>query len=973
MAAAIWLTPAGNLGIIPELEFYELPLDAYDPSGGDVTYSLVSGSMPNGLEVRNDGTIMGIPVNGELQGVPSAVDRVVTSTFTIRVTNSQGLVTDRTFNLTVAGIDPPRQVPSAGQLGIYVDGDYVDIQLGVILSNPLLSASFSLIEGELPPGLTLTNDGRLYGYLTPEPSVEGFGPVGPIWQSYLDIKDPPYFNYGPSFDWQNPDYPTYELPFDMAAYDLSASSVSKNYAFTIQVSDNVNFDADHYTIYVYSRSSLTADNDEVTADLDIPSVTADIDRYYNPVLKTEEGSIGSLKQNVNFAYQFDAEDFDDDPITFQITSGNLPIGLSLHPTSGWVYGIVPYISLGTITYTFSIQVYKTNDPEYVSETKTYTLTLIGQVDDEVVWNTTSDLGFIYNGDISELYISASTNGSRSLSYSLSTIGGLPPGMTLLQDGTISGRPGFDTFALDNNLLSLDHNTTVFDQLYTFTVTVTDSDGLLSASKEFTLKVIQRDVVPYENLYVQILPNRNQRSLYESILNNSDILPANYLYRPIDPWFGRNMLRRVLFQTGLSPNQVAVYVESMERNHYWKNITFGDVKVARALDNNFNPIYEVVYLDLIDNQVNSNGDGPDLSITWPSNSQNITTVYPNSFPNMVERIGAGVGYQNRGILPLWMSSRQTSGFVLGFTRALVLAYVLPGKGSEVAYRIRQFQDEFKLIDFTIDRYEWDNGLSNNFIKENQVGSGTITANTASNVAVGSSTAFLTELLPGMSLYTDNLIIGTIDTITSNNILSFTTNALSNLTANSFEFSTNMFAINSFVNGVGNISANIQSNIIQGISTTINGTGIITGNSNSTSITGIGTLFAVELTIGKNLYYGSNVIGTITSIRSNTQLSLSSVSTIDFANVSYTADGITTAFVEELYVNDTIIVNISNSNVIIGTVKSITNNNQIVLYANSTSNVSDVNFGYTSRDNYSVPVNSDTYLKFPKTNILENVTS
>ena len=58
MAACIWLTPAGDLGIIPELEYYELPLDAYNPAGGQPTFTLISGSLPNGLELYDDGRIL---------------------------------------------------------------------------------------------------------------------------------------------------------------------------------------------------------------------------------------------------------------------------------------------------------------------------------------------------------------------------------------------------------------------------------------------------------------------------------------------------------------------------------------------------------------------------------------------------------------------------------------------------------------------------------------------------------------------------------------------------------------------------------------------------------------------------------------------------------------------------------------------------------------------------------------------------
>ena len=40
MALPKWITPAGNLGIVPELEYYQFNLDAYDASGGILVYSL---------------------------------------------------------------------------------------------------------------------------------------------------------------------------------------------------------------------------------------------------------------------------------------------------------------------------------------------------------------------------------------------------------------------------------------------------------------------------------------------------------------------------------------------------------------------------------------------------------------------------------------------------------------------------------------------------------------------------------------------------------------------------------------------------------------------------------------------------------------------------------------------------------------------------------------------------------------------
>ena len=935
MAAAIWLTPAGDLGIIPELEYYELPLDAYNPAGGYVQFTLIAGSLPAGLELYDDGRILGIPVLGQVRGVPIAVNKVTTSTFTIRIKNIENKVSDRTFNLTIAGIDPPVIDPSSGMLGSYVDGTLVDIQLDAIEANPLLTAVFTLTAGELPPGVTLSPTGRIYGYIRPVTSTQTDDDTG------FDVS-----------------------AFDIYGFDFVGVNVSKNFQFTIQADDGVNTDVEVYTIFVYARTNLTADNGLLTADY-VGLITADTSTLYSPVLYTEEGTLASIRQDTKFAYQLLAEDYDSDAIQFVISSGSLPTGLALDVNTGWITGLIPYGSLGSVNYNFSVFVRKATNPTYVSETKTYTLKVLGQIDDTVTWLSPADLGSIFNGSISELYISAETASGRSLRYELNTIGALPIGLELLDDGVIAGRVSFETYTLDNNLTQIDGDLTTFDQVYTFTVSVFDNDNFVSDQKEFTIAVIRRDSAPYENLYIQALPDRSQRALYDSIINNSDLIPTNFIYRQWDPWFGKNTLRRVLFLSGLNPAQVSDYIAAIELNHYWKTLNFGEIKTAKAVDSTFNTVYEVVYIELVDQGVNSAGVGPNLSVTWPSNTQGISTVYPNSFPNMASRVADNIGYENRSILPTWMTSRQTNGTVLGFTRAMVLTYTIPGKSEEIAYRIRQVQDAFKLIDFTIDRYEWDSVLSVNYEKNPAVGTGNITANTQSNVVLGSGTNFSHELLPTTIIYVDGDILGNVNAVSDTTTLLFTANALSNISVSAFTYSTNVFIINNFVSVTGTINANTNSNVITGITSNVAGSGTITGNVNSTTITGNGTSFNTELTIGKNLYYSGNSIGVITSIRSANVLTLGGVLSSNLTSVAYTAEGTTTLFARELYVGDSIVV---NTNVILGTVRTINSNTNLVLYSNSLSTVSNVSFEHTARDPYTTPTTGDQYLKFPQVTIL-----
>jgi hypothetical protein len=935
--APIWITPPGNLGIIPEQEYYELPLDAYDPLAAPyppLQFSIVAGSLPAGLQIYDDGRILGIPVLGQIRGVPLPVSKVTTSTFTVRIKNIQNQVADRTFTLTVAGLTPPIIIPTNSDLGTYIDGTYVDIQLESIEPNNLLTPIFSIIDGALPEGLTLSSNGRISGYIRPVTSDQT--------------------TQGQGYD---------VSPFDLYGFDFSGINVDRNFQFTVQVADGVNFDTQIYTIYVISRQSLTADNDTTTVDSSY--ITADDTTLYSPVIYTEAGSLGSIRQNTRFAYQIEAEDYDADAITYEITTGALPTGLTLNATSGWISGLVPFGVLGSITYNFGIRVYKTGNPSYTSETKNFSLKVLGQISDTVTWQTDSELGIIYTGAISDLYISATTPSNRFLQYSLITTGGLPIGLELQKDGTITGRVSFETFGLDGGTVTFDDGLTTWDQKYTFAVSVNDSDNYVYDEKTFTLTVYKRDNQPYENLYCQLLPTRAQRDIFYGIINNSDIIPNSYIYRPWDPWFGVNSLRRVLLQTGLNPKQIAEYVSAMTLNHYWKTLQFGNVKTARAQDADLNTIYEVVYLELIDSVVNDQGLGPNLAISWPLNNSGITTVYPNSFPNMYQRIGDNIGYENRSILPAWMTSTQSDGTVLGFTRAFVICYTQPNKSQEVAYRLSTVIEEFGLINFTIDRYEYDSVLSENFEKNNATGTGTITSNTSSNIVIGTGTAFTSELYPGKTIFVNNITLGTVNTVSNASVLLLTANANSNVSANSFTYDTNVFIINNFVIASGNITANTNSKYIQGIVTNITGTGLITANVDSTTITGIGTAFNTELTVGKQLYYTGNSIGTITSIRSNAILTISAPVSSNLTNIAFTADGTTTLFLTELHLNDTIVV---NTNVRLGTVANIHSDTNVELYSNSLSTVSNVSYSHTARDIYTTPTTGDKYLKYPQIGVL-----
>jgi hypothetical protein len=70
--------------------------------------------------------------------------------------------------------------------------------------------------------------------------------------------------------------------------------------------------------------------------------------------------------------------------------------------------------------------------------------------------------------------------------------------------------------------------------------------------------------------------------------------------------------------------------------------------------------------------------------------------------VIDQIG-----QISSALPLWMTSKQADGSVLGFVPAWVIAYINPGRSNEVIYNINEnFGVQLNKVDFKADRYELD---------------------------------------------------------------------------------------------------------------------------------------------------------------------------------------------------------------------------------------------------------------------------
>lgn len=347
--------------------------------------------------------------------------------------------------------------------------------------------------------------------------------------------------------------------------------------------------------------------------------------------------------------------------------------------------------------------------------------------DYVYWNTSSNLGNIYNGALSELSISATCYTDKTLLYSIkpSATSNLPQQLTLVDNGLITGRVSFRCYQDDPDTVPPDDN-------YTFTVRASTADRFTYTERRFNLHVIRYHDKPYNNIWSRSFPTGDQRTRFDSLIKDSTFFPDNMLYRAADKYFGKARHLRFLLAAGVPPATTQEYYNLIQSNHYNKVVLFGDVKTAISYDENFNIKYEVVYVPLIDysqianfetNSVISQPNTIDLREYvrnfYYKNEQLYYEFEPNGIENMRRAIGYS-GYSDTGILPSWMTSIQPIPGQIGqftappgFVACVVLAYTIPGSGGAIAYRLKQAGVNFNEFKFEFDRYELDDNMSRTF--------------------------------------------------------------------------------------------------------------------------------------------------------------------------------------------------------------------------------------------------------------------
>jgi hypothetical protein len=577
---------------------------------------------------------------------------------------------------------------------------------------------YEIVQGSLPPGVTMSKSGLISGI--------------------VQLTDDQRFGERGGYDGSgNED--EFDGTFDRT---VTTKSISKNFDFIIRVSDGTSFVEQNNSIFVYSADFWRVSNTAITIDateINDSPLTMDLSANRRPVFRTGS-DLGTFRHDNALVVKIDVEDFDplQGDLEYSIQSGSLPAGISIDVNSGELYGQLARQSATETTYTFTVRANRVvTTGVNVFTDQQFTMKVIGEIDIGITFTTPALIGTL-KADIPSILsveaVAAQTN--LVLSYSV-TAGSLPTGITLSEQGNFIGTIDPSDF-------------TDSTRAYTFTVTVSDQYQSAATSKEFTINIdIPYTQIEYGNMTGHATSFIDQNIFY-NIAQDVAINSSEYIYRSEDTNFGMKIKPEMLMISGLESQTLTEFQNQMEQNHSSKTLYFGEIKTAVAKEGN-TVKYEVVYIDIKDNLVNTDGNAVSSSINLRSDvvkpmlgprasSMNasadyvdyeittdgglsfstsgskiryanqlsadlgfIETVYPNAVANMRSRMKT-LGHKEWDYLPLWMKTTQSGDLgPLGYVMAVPICYCKPGTSALIKKRIEDKNLDFKKIKFIIDRY------------------------------------------------------------------------------------------------------------------------------------------------------------------------------------------------------------------------------------------------------------------------------
>lgn len=364
----LWTVNSGSkLTTLIERNVVDVPLPVINREG--ITTTLISGEIPTGLRFDGNrliGTVYEVAYNKRFVGVIRAA--------------YQSDFDDITIEIDVAGPDDPEWQTQQGLLPVgpnntfyILDSEVINFQL--LATDTDLPAGDTLTyyiadgDGQLPPGITLSEDGKLTGVTEPLLSLdkrfEGGGyddvPYSALPMDYASVGS----YYGSRED-------------STITPDSNLIKLNRYYPFAVTVTDGDTFVRREFRIYVVGDDYLKADNTLMESGTTL--FNADATNVRNPTWITPR-DLGYRRANnyttiyldviqnptLEGALTYSLEDLNDDGSVCE-----LPKGLNLDTKTGELYGNIPYQPAILQDYKFTVRATRrVSDLETVSIFGTY--------------------------------------------------------------------------------------------------------------------------------------------------------------------------------------------------------------------------------------------------------------------------------------------------------------------------------------------------------------------------------------------------------------------------------------------------------------------------------------------------------------------------------------------------------------------------------------------------------------------------
>lgn len=833
-------------------------------------------------------------------------------------------ISDRTYSMAITGADAPVFETPEGNLDLnnnqqyYVlDSSLVDYQLQAFDFDTSVGQRLTYFiatgDGELPPGLSLTDTGKIVGFVEPVTSIRPEDGTGLYDTSFYDKIA---YDFGVRSSNGFDSYKYDNIFYDYNKPTATPKKLNRNYEFIVTLTDGDSIAKRKFRIFVIGDDYFRSDNELVWIDNSNTGIfTADATFMRRPAWKTDS-NLGYVRANNYVVIQTEVYDSSNvyfnleqvnaeifavasrvnnnqdnlvnspfltvvdasgtpqyaqyitfsgildqaTSVTYQISNvaslGNgyyrltltnnleltvpdgtqfyigsictLPPGIAFDENNSRLFGTIPYQPAISREYKFTISATRYGNTEEVAQSqKVFTLTVIGEIDSVITWNTPFDLGTINANFTSTLAVSATSTVPDALVVYRIKSGSLPAGLSLDLSGEIIGKVNLygdsivyrstwkanrsyqlNDVVLYNNIYykritqystlestfitlnwqeyqfvksgilsntdidshgvqyfnqTFDGGSTTFDKIYKFTVEARDQFGYSATTREFVLTVLITDRLTYSNIKVKPFLKLDQRKLWNDFINDSSIFTSSSIYRLNDSNFGIQSDLSMIIFAGIETSYAARYVSAIGLNNKKKRFQFGSVKKAIAYEpGTLNQVYEVIYVEMIDpnntvlkantaQYIDSSYDDqtvtidksndiwrsgfwkdspltqdqidqltalgasfpepvrPNDIITADSTGYTVEKPKPNRyFLNKVsvwrDKITEGGLASERNYLPLWMRSPQEgSKKELDFVLAVPLCYCKVGMADDILLNIRYSNFDFKLLDYTADRY------------------------------------------------------------------------------------------------------------------------------------------------------------------------------------------------------------------------------------------------------------------------------